>query len=86
MRRILVIQYGDYAEAYDRFASGGEETYRDQRASVRLFADLAPTDEVTTVAINVPKHDRLLAPNLRSIGLTVAADNRRLRNAFVDRI
>jgi glycosyltransferase involved in cell wall biosynthesis len=66
---ILFVQHGDYAEAYRRFASGGPETYRDQRHSVDFVASLATNNTVTTVAICEKEHDIELAPRLRSVGV-----------------
>jgi glycosyltransferase involved in cell wall biosynthesis len=69
--RILILQYGDYGEAYRRFQSGGAETYRDQRHSVNFVASLTPRHEVATVAVCDRGHDEELAPGLRSIGVPV---------------
>ena len=65
----LIVQTGDYAEAYDRFAAGGGETFRDQRRSVRFVADEAARRPVTVVAISAMPYDRVLEPGLRAIGL-----------------
>lgn len=67
--RIVILQYGDYGDAYRRFQSGGEETYRDQRHSVSFVASLAPSHEVVTVAVCDRHHDEELAPGLRSVGV-----------------
>lgn len=67
MKSYLIVQTGDYGEAYQRFAEGGAETYRDQKASVDYFADMAPAARVTTLAF-VDHEERVeLAPNLWSI-------------------
>lgn len=65
--RFLYLQYGDYAEAFDRFSAGGEETYREQRASVDHVKALAETHDVTITSIGDPPHDRQLTPSLRSV-------------------
>jgi glycosyltransferase involved in cell wall biosynthesis len=65
--RILYLQYGDYAEAFDRFSAGGEETYREQRKSVAHVGSLAETHEVTVASIGDAAHDRQLTPNLWSV-------------------
>jgi len=67
--RIMILQYGDYGDAYRRFGTGGPETYRDQRYSVDFVASLSPKHEVTTVAVCDRHHEEELAPGLRSIGV-----------------
>ena len=78
--RILILQHGDYGDAYRRFQTGGPETYRDQRHSVNFVASLAPKHEVITVAVCDRHHDEELAPGLRSIGISndVVWDHRQL--------
>ena len=78
--RILILQHGDYGDAFHRFGTGGPETFRDQRHSVSFVASLAPKHRVTTVAVCNRHHDEELAPGLRSIGVSVdlAWDHRRL--------
>ncbi len=66
---ILIFQYGNYSEAYERFQSGGSATYRDQKESVELVASIARTHQVTVVAISTKSHDIQLTDSLRSIGL-----------------
>lgn len=65
-RRILLVQNGDYGEAYLRFADGAPETYRDQKRSVDFVAGLAPEAEVTTLAFGRAPQEVTLAPNLRA--------------------
>jgi glycosyltransferase involved in cell wall biosynthesis len=70
--RLLIVQYaGDYREAYQRLANGGEETYTHQKYSVDYVADLANLlDEVTTICVSSKNsYDELLKPRLRAIGL-----------------
>lgn len=67
--KVLILQYGDYGEAYHRFQAGGPENYRDQRHSVNFIASLSPKYEVITVCISECPHDEQLAPGLRSIGI-----------------
>jgi glycosyltransferase involved in cell wall biosynthesis len=85
--RILILQHGDYADAYRRFENGGPETFRDQRHSVSYVSSLTPEHEVTTVAICNRAHDEEPAPRLRSIGVPsdLAWDRDRLWPLF-DRI
>lgn len=70
MTRVLFIQHGPYAEAYQRFQDGGDERYRDQRASVMFVASLAANHDVVTLSICGDGHDQPLGPRLRSRGMT----------------
>ena len=72
MQRLLIVQIGDYAEAWHRFRAGGDENYRDQRKSVDFVESLASTYDVTIVARSERIHDEQLLPGLRSIGVTSA--------------
>jgi glycosyltransferase involved in cell wall biosynthesis len=67
-RSILFVQNGDFAEAYKRFADGGVETYRDQRASVNFVAGLASEARVTTFAFGANGDRVELAPKLWATG------------------
>lgn len=69
MRSILFVQNGDFRDAYERFANGGTETYRDQKKSVDFVAALAPQACVTTVAFCPEAYRVELAPNLWAVGL-----------------
>lgn len=68
---IVFFQFGHYAQAYKNAHSGQAETYRDQFASVAYVAALAPTHTVTTLCICDDPHDELLAPDLRSVGVSL---------------
>jgi glycosyltransferase involved in cell wall biosynthesis len=67
---ILIVQYGNYGEAFRRLRSGGPETYRDQRSSVEYVASLAPANEVMVVALTEEEHDLQLSERLHSIGIS----------------
>ncbi|EDM72731.1 glycosyl transferase, group 1 [Roseobacter sp. AzwK-3b] len=73
MDRILVIQHGDFREAYRRFSDGGKETYRDQKRSVDFVAGLAPDSVVTTLAFSRERYEEELAPNLWATGAPIGA-------------
>ncbi len=70
MLRLLIVQTGDYAEAWHRLKTGGQETFRDQRHSVEHIATLADQHEIVVLAGCDRVYDEMLAPNLRSIGLS----------------
>ena len=69
MNSILLVQNGDYRAAYQRFAAGDPETYRDQKRSVDFVANLAPDARVTTAAFGPETYQAELAPNLFSEGM-----------------
>lgn len=78
--KLLFLQHGDYAEAWDRLRAGGEERYREQRASVDFVEKLSADFDVTVASICETPHDRRLTPRLRAAGLSkaVALDPGRL--------
>ena len=83
--KLLFFQYGDYGAAWRRFADGGAETYRDQRASIAFVETLAHEHDVTVIAIDDRVHDEQLAPRLRSIGIASAeAYQRRVIDRLLD--
>ncbi len=87
MMRIAIIQYGNYRDAYLDFRNGGEETYRDQKASVDQVAALAPQHQVTTVALMQPDHEVELADGLTSVGVSPDQSfDRRAVRALMDRL
>ena len=67
--RVLILQFGYYAEAYRRLLAGGPETFRDQLHTVLFVASLASYNQVTIVAGCDRCHDEELAPGLRAIGI-----------------
>lgn len=69
MTSILFIQHGDYREAYQRFADGQSETYRDQKRSVAYVAGLTARGKVTTAAYGPATYREELAPDLWAVGM-----------------
>lgn len=69
MKRLMILQHGDYAEAYERFRAGGEETYRNQRFTVGFVASLAAEVAVTVVALGQQRYHVELDPGLRAMGI-----------------
>ena len=76
--KTVFFQSGDFGEAYARLAAGGFETYRDQKASVDLVAELCGAGGVDVISVADRVHDESLAPGLRSIGIArgMTADRR----------
>jgi glycosyltransferase involved in cell wall biosynthesis len=70
-KRLLFIQFaGDYRDAVQRFAQGGDETYYAQKYSVNFVAELAQkVDEVATLCcLTDSPYDELLENGVRAIG------------------
>ena len=66
---VVFIQYGDYREAFDRFAAGGPEVYAAQRYSVDFVGQLAQAQRVTVIALPPARYDVTLQNGVRAIGL-----------------
>jgi glycosyltransferase involved in cell wall biosynthesis len=69
--RLTIVQYsGDYREAFDRFARGGQETYHAQRYSVNVVGSLAQRLEQVAVvcAVSESRYDVVLSNGVRAIG------------------
>ena len=69
--RLVIVQYaGDYAEAFDRLAKGGSETYYAQKYSVDAVTEMAKRAEsVTVICCRTPEfNDRVLENGVRAIG------------------
>ena len=81
---VLFVQTGHYAEAYARLKTGGEETYRDQRASVDWVESLSQSCSVTVLSISGETYDDIqLSPTLRSVNVSYeTADELWFRNFF----
>jgi glycosyltransferase involved in cell wall biosynthesis len=77
MTKVVFIQFGNYAEAYERLAAGGEETYFAQRASVEAVGELARrVDEVCVLCVNQSAQERVVANGVRTLGIPVYAPER----------
>ncbi|MEG4085810.1 glycosyltransferase family 4 protein [Microcoleus sp. POL10_C6] len=69
--RLVIVQYaGDYAEAFERLAKGGSETYYAQKYSVDAVTEMAKRAEsVTVICCMTPEfNDRVLENGVRAIG------------------
>jgi glycosyltransferase involved in cell wall biosynthesis len=89
-RHIVVVQYaGDYAEAFWRLASGGQENYGFQKYSMDAVADLQdPHTSVSSVCcVSAERHDQVLPNGVRSIALgfrPAAVDQRKVWQAIAE--
>ncbi|HEY6925002.1 MAG TPA: glycosyltransferase [Steroidobacteraceae bacterium] len=64
-QRLTIVQFGEYAEAVERFSEGGRETYYGQRYTVEFVGSLAAraqTESLTVVNLSVDAPPRTL-PN-----------------------
>jgi glycosyltransferase involved in cell wall biosynthesis len=80
--RLVLVQYaGDFREAFERLASGGEEYYHAQRYSVDLVSRLSrPGRDVVTVCwLTDERYDVELRPGLRAIGVGGSRSSRSRR-------
>ena len=69
--RLVIVQYaGDYAEAFQRLAKGGSETYYAQKYSVDAVTEMAKRAEsVTVICCMTPEFEDVLLENgVRAIG------------------
>src|ERR1700730_10119976 len=64
-RRIVFVQFGDYAEAVQRFAAGGKENYYAQKYTVDYVAGLAARFSAATVVPFSRDHPFEKLPNGR---------------------
>jgi glycosyltransferase involved in cell wall biosynthesis len=64
-KRLTLVHFGDYAEAYWRFANGGPETYYAQKYAVEFVASLVTSkavDSLTSVSLSA-NLDPVVLPN-----------------------
>jgi glycosyltransferase involved in cell wall biosynthesis len=84
--RIVFLQHGDYAEAYNRFKDGGGETYYAQRYSVDFVENLAEQAEFVGVCASIGdrREETVLKENLISIRLPPKPGGSVDENAVID--
>lgn len=79
--RLVLVQFGNYAEAVHRFAAGGKETFYGQRYSVDVVAKLAAqVDDLTVVHLSKDDPEERLPSGVRSLGLSLYPANGRPRH------
>lgn len=83
-RRILFLQFGDFAEAWHRLSNGGDDTYRDQARSVFAVSGLAPENSVSIIGLCDRCYDETLMPGLSVHGLTRKKLTRRVLRKLFD--
>jgi hypothetical protein len=69
--RLVIVQYaGDYQEAYERLAKGGQENYYAQKYSVDTVTEIRKRlESVTVICCMTPEpYDVLLENSVRAIG------------------
>ena len=82
--RLVFVQYGGYAEAARRLASGGAETFYAQRYTVDFVADLARrVDDVVVLHLSRDDAEVRLPSGVRSLGLELYPQGRRGRHLDV---
>jgi glycosyltransferase involved in cell wall biosynthesis len=71
-KRIIFVQAGNYAEAFNRFRAGGEETFFAQRYSVAFVASLAQredVEEIVQICFTEDLHETTLPGGIRQLGI-----------------
>ena len=71
-KRLTMVHFGDYAEAYWRFANGGPETYYAQKYTVEFIASLVTSkivESVTSVSLSKNLHPIVLPNGVRTLGV-----------------
>jgi len=81
-RRLTIVQFGDYAEAFLRFANGGAETYYAQKYSVEYIASLAAEHHlaITVVSLIADACEIILPNGIRTLGVELHPTGRRARH------
>jgi glycosyltransferase involved in cell wall biosynthesis len=82
-RRFTIVQYGDYGEAYLRFAAGGPETYYAQKYSVDFLESLSrrrDIDTVTSIAFGADVEPTTLPNGIRTLGVELYPKGKRARH------
>lgn len=79
--RLVILQFGNYAEAVHRFEAGGEETFYAQRYSVEFVASLAARcEDLTVFHLTHDDPEERLSNGVRSLGIDLYPAGRRPRN------
>lgn len=71
-QRLTIVQFGDYAEAFQRFAEGGSENYYAQRYTVEFITSLAARKElesVTVISLSADAPAIVLTNGVRTFGI-----------------
>jgi glycosyltransferase involved in cell wall biosynthesis len=80
MNHLVVVQYGDYAEGYERLRSGGRENYYAQRYTVEYFSSLASRlGRITIVTFSGDRPRTVLANGVHTVGLELYPRGRKPR-------
>jgi glycosyltransferase involved in cell wall biosynthesis len=75
VHHLVIVQHGDYGEAFDRFQAGGPENYFAQRHSVNFVAGLQDRNrQVSVVCVTSDPYDRVLTGGVRAIGMRLATE------------
>lgn len=81
-KRWTIVQWGDYGEAFDRFAAGGEQNYFGQKYTVDFVADRAgeaDMEQVTVISVAADQPARQLVDGLAVQGLQLYPEGARAR-------
>ena len=82
-RRLTIVQFGDYAEAFQRFAAGGSENYYAQKYSVDYVASLASRRDLASITVISAEFDapNITLPNgIHTMGIKLYRHGERVRH------
>lgn len=86
-RHVVFVQFGDFAEAVDRFAAGGAENYFAQKYTVEYVEELARTvGKVTVVTFSVEYPLRVLPSGVSAAGICLYEDGNPPRHEALIRL
>jgi glycosyltransferase involved in cell wall biosynthesis len=71
-RRLTIVQYGDYSEAYLRLANGGDENYYGQKYTVDFLGKLASEESIeclTVISFSLDSPQDILSNGVRAEGI-----------------
>jgi hypothetical protein len=82
-KRLTMVHFGDYAEAYWRFANGGPETFYAQKYTVEFVASLVTSkkvESVTSVCLSANLDEVVLPNGVHRVGVELYPKGQRARH------
>jgi glycosyl transferase family 1 len=82
-KRLTMVHFGDYAEAYWRFVNGGPETFYAQKYTVEFVASLVASkkvESVTSVCLSANLDAKVLPNGVHRVGVELYPEGQRARH------